>query len=327
MSSPSNLQIHKLSHCDSSITRTGPHRPFSIVAKDGGLRGCPSLQPSARSDKLSPKMLRRLSPSRLLLESTRAVSTEGHGRLVAVQQRLADAARLAGAPTPRIVAVSKTKPPLAVRAAYDVGQRDFGENYVDELCGKWPHLPEDTRWRFVGKLALDQVDTLVSQCPALVCVETVDSRELADRLQRATEGSGPRAAPLGIFIQVKTSKTNANASFYEGGSGVSAAAAPDLAAHVAAACPGLKLHGLMTMRAPSDMSVFPKFRTLGEESCFAALQACRRAVAARLAVREDELELSMGMTSDMEEAVAAGSNSVRLGSSVFGAREWPVSAQ
>ena len=171
------------------------------------------------------------------------------------------------------------------------------------------------------------METLVRECPALVCVETVDTRELADRLQAATESAGPRAAPLGIFIQVKTSKTNANASFYEGGSGVSADAAPELAAHVASACPGLKLHGLMTMRAPSDMSCFPKFKGPDEESCFATLQACRQAVAARLAVGEHELELSMGMTSDMDEAVAAGSNSVRLGSSVFGAREWPVGAQ
>ena len=245
-----------------------------------------------------------------------------HG-LVAVQQRLADAARVVGMPVPRLVAVSKTKPPLALREVYDLGVRDFGENYVDELIGKWPHLPEDTRWRFVGKLALDQVDTLVHGVPDLVCVETVDTLELADRLQRATESSGSRKAQLGIFIQVKTSRTNANASFYEGGSGVNADDAPHLAEHVTNACPGLKLLGLMTMRAPSDMSCFPKFRRPDEISCFEALKACRQAVAARLAVDEHDLQLSMGMTADMEEAVAAGLNSVRLGSSVFGAREWP----
>ena len=245
-------------------------------------------------------------------QSTRAVSTDvGHG-LLAVQQRLADAARLAGAPPPRLVAVSKTKPPRTVQLAYDAGQRDFGENYVDELVGKWPHLPEDTRWRFVGKLALDQVEMLVRECPALVCVETVDTRELADRLQAATESAGPRAAPLGIFIQVKTSKTNANASFYEGGSGVSADAAPELAAHVASACPGLKLHGLMTMRAPSDMSCFPKFKGPGEESCFATLQACRQAVAQRLAVGEHELELSMGMPPSRNSSSSCGSTSASV---------------
>lgn len=263
----------------------------------------------------------------MLRQSTRAVSTGMQQGLIVVQQRLVDAARLAGASAPRLVAVSKTKPPPAVRAAYNMGVRDFGENYVDELVDKWPHLPEDIRWRFVGKLALHQVDTLVRGVPDLVAVETVDTLELADGLQRATESAGSRKVPLGIFIQVKTSKTSANASFYEGGSGVSADAAPDLAEHVTNACPGLKLLGLMTMRAPSDMSCFPKFRRPDERSCFAALQACRQAVAARLAVDEHDLELSMGMTADMEEAIAAGSNSVRLGSSVFGAREWPVGAQ
>ena len=126
-------------------------------------------------------MLLRLSLSRrMTTQSTRLASTDMAHGLLAVQQRLADAARLAGAPPPRLVAVSKTKPPRTVKAAYDAGQRDFGENYVDELVGKWPHLPEDTRWRFVGKLALDQVETLVRECPALVCVETVDTRELAE---------------------------------------------------------------------------------------------------------------------------------------------------
>ena len=90
--------------------------------------------------------------------------------------------------------------------------------------------------------------------------------------------------------------------------------APDLAAHVQDNCPALRMAGLMTIGAP------------GDASCFDSLRSCRDAVAARLDVPPESLELSMGMSGDFEAATLAGSTSVRVGSSIFGARAYPPKA-
>ena len=90
--------------------------------------------------------------------------------------------------------------------------------------------------------------------------------------------------------------------------------APDLAAHVQDNCPALRMAGLMTIGAP------------GDASCFDSLRSCRDVVAARLDVPPESLELSMGMSGDFEAATLAGSTSVRVGSSIFGARAYPPKA-
>jgi len=207
---------------------------------------------------------------------------------------------------PRLVAVSKTKPVELLREAYDAGQRDFGENYVQELISKAPEMPEDVAWRFIGKLQSNKAKQLVNGVRSLAVIETVDSAKLADKLQTAVAGlEPPRAAPLGVCVQVNTSP-------WEGSKGgVLAEEAPALCKHITTACPGLELVGLMTIGAP------------GESQCFDTLRACRDAVAAELDVDVSDLELSMGMSGDFEEAIANGSDSVRVGSSIFGARAYP----
>ena len=105
-----------------------------------------------------------------------------------------------------------------------------------------------------------------------------------------------------------------NTSPWEGTKGgVTPEGAAELAAHVAAACPALRFRGVMTIGAP------------GDERCFGALRDARDAAAAALSVPADSLELSMGMSGDFEAAIAAGSDSVRVGSSIFGAREYKAS--
>lgn len=231
------------------------------------------------------------------------------GAIADIRNRISQAAGSGSDAPPRLVAVSKTKPVSLLREAYDAGQRDFGENYVQEIVSKAAELPADISWRFIGKVQSNKAKTLVHGVPSLVCVETLDSVKLANKLQNAVAGlEPPRAAPLGVMVQVDTSP-------WEGTKGgVPAQEAPALAAHVAANCPGLQLVGLMTIGAPDDAR------------CFETLRACRDDVAAKLGVGADALELSMGMSGDFEAAVAAGSNSVRVGSSIFGAREYKQKA-
>lgn len=231
--------------------------------------------------------------------------------LAAARAQLADVSAACGrAAPPRLVAVSKTKPLELLREAYDAGQRDFGENYVHELVDKAPHLPEDISWRFIGKLQSNKVKTLLRGVPTLSAFETLDSAKLASKLHAALTApeQPPRQSPLDVFIQVNTSP-------WEGTKGgVLAEDAPELASHVSERCGSLRLAGLMTIGAA------------GDSRCFDALVACRAKVAAELNVSEDALELSMGMSGDYEEATRAGSSSVRVGSAIFGAREYPAKA-
>jgi hypothetical protein len=221
-----------------------------------------------------------------------------------VSARVAAAAARAGrpAPPPRLVAVSKTKPVDDVRAAYDAGQRVFGENYVQELLDKAPALPADVAWHFIGHLQSNKAKALVEKVPGLACVETVDSEKLATKLDAAVAAAG--RPPLRVLVQVNTSGEPSK-------HGVDPAAAPALAAHVAGACPHLALGGVMTIGQP-DYSSRPEN--------FVCLAAVREAIAAQVGVPPDTLELSMGMSGDYEAAVEMGSTNVRVGSGVFGAR-------
>ena len=205
------------------------------------------------------------------------------------------------------MAVSKTKPVEMLLEAYAASQRVFGENYVHEIVAKAPQMPRDIQWHYIGNLQSNKAKELVKGVASLSVVETVDSAKLADRLQAALAKEPPRASPLGIMIQV-------NSSPWEGSKGgVLADEVGALAAHVAKACPLLRLVGLMTIGAP------------GESSCFDTLADCRRSIASDLGLAsEDALELSMGMSGDFEVAIGKGSNSVRVGSSIFGARDYPA---
>jgi uncharacterized pyridoxal phosphate-containing UPF0001 family protein len=261
----------------------------------------------------------------------------------AVRERAAAAAQRAGRDPSRVrvVAVSKTKPVEALREAYELGgQRDFGENYVQELLEKAPLLPQaDIRWRFIGHLQSNKARALVEGCwPRLAAVETVDGTKLADRLEAAVAGvvsvgggkggggagaaaasggeaataAGAAAQPprrLDVFVQVNTSGEESKHGVEPGEPCVA------LARHVAERCPHLRLAGLMTIGQP-DYSSRPEN--------FARLAECRAAVAAALGLGppEDALELSMGMSGDFEQAVEMGSTNVRVGSTIFGARDY-----
>jgi len=204
----------------------------------------------------------------------------------------------------RLVAVSKTKPVEALKEAYEAGHRHFGENYVQELVDKAPEMPEDVQWHFIGHLQGNKVSTLVKGCPRLACLETIDSEKLARAVDKAWKAAYPERK-LRVMIQV-------NSSGEETKNGVEPADVAQLCGIIAKECEGLELAGLMTIGAPD----YSGCRT----EDFDTLRRCRDEAAAVLGVDPTSLEMSMGMSSDYENAIREGSTSVRVGSSIFGSR-------
>jgi pyridoxal phosphate enzyme (YggS family) len=217
------------------------------------------------------------------------------------RQRIDDALRAAGRPSDsvRLLAVSKTFPAAAVRAVHALGQRAFGENYVQEASAKRAELADlaDIEWHLIGPL---QANKARAAAACFDWVESVDRARIADRLSAAREGV---ARPLDVLVQV-------NASFEATKSGVAPDAAVDLARYVAA-LPQLRLRGIMGIpEATGDVArLREQFRQL--KSCY---DACARA-----GLRVDTL--SMGMSADLELAIAEGATEVRIGTAIFGVRE------
>lgn len=221
-----------------------------------------------------------------------------------VQTRLEKLAKeLELAEAPRLVAVSKTKPVEQLKVVYDAGQRDFGENYAQELIEKAALMPDDVRWHFIGHLQSNKAKSLVQKVPGLTCVETVDSVKLARKLDAACDAAG-RTTPLDVMLQINTSGEDSKSGLTPGDDVVA------LAQQVRDDMPRLRLAGLMTIGAPGDSSAFD------------VLVQCREQVAAKLGQSIEDFELSMGMSGDFEDAVRHGSTSVRVGSTIFGARDY-----
>jgi pyridoxal phosphate enzyme (YggS family) len=204
----------------------------------------------------------------------------------------------------RLIAVSKTFPASAVVAAIDENQHAFGENYVQEAVDKMAEVgailgaaaagrPE---WHFIGPIQSNKTRAIAEHFD---WVHGVDRLKVAQRLSAQRDASRP---PLNVLIEV-------NVDGEASKSGVAPAEVEPLARAIVG-LPGLCLRGLMTVPAPRDD------------------EAGQRAVFARLRRLADDLrdrglpcdELSMGMSSDFESAIAEGATMVRIGSAIFGAR-------
>lgn len=217
-----------------------------------------------------------------------------------VRARIATACQLAGRGVQDVtlLAVSKTFGPSAVRAAYDAGQRAFGENYVQEGVDKIAALSglPGIQWHCIGPLQSNKTRPVAERFD---WVHTVDRIRIAERLSAQRP---PGLPPLNVCIQVNIDGGPAK-------SGVAPADALALARAVAA-LPHLALRGLMTIPEPA--------------ADFAAAQAVHARARALLdALNATGLRLdtlSMGMSADMEAAIAAGSTLVRVGSAIFGPR-------
>jgi pyridoxal phosphate enzyme (YggS family) len=218
-----------------------------------------------------------------------------------VRTRVAAAARAVGRDpaTIRVLAVSKTFPPAAIRALYGLGQRAFGENYVQEALSKSAALADlaDLEWHLIGPLQSNKTRVVAA---GFAWVETVDRTKVAERLAMARP---PALPPLDVCVQV-------NISGEASKSGVAPGEAMALARAVAA-LPRLRLRGFMGIAEPTADPTRQRaqFRVLRQ-----IFDACR---GAGLPVDT----LSMGMSDDLEAAVAEGATQVRLGSALFGGRD------
>jgi PLP dependent protein len=226
--------------------------------------------------------------------------------LRAVRARIADAARAAGRDPDAVslLAVSKTWPAADVRALAGLGQCDFGENRAQELLGKAAELaeqpaPAPVRWHFIGQLQRNKA-AAVARLGAVV--HSVDRASLAGVLDRV----GQEGEPVEVFLQVDLGGPGGELGRR---GGAAAEEVPQLADAVAA-LPGLRLRGLMAV-APRGEEPRPAFDRLA-------------ALAARIRADHPEaVELSAGMSGDLEEAIAAGATIVRVGTALFGDRPLP----
>lgn len=220
-----------------------------------------------------------------------------------VQTQLAEAAHAAGrdAATVQLLAVSKTFPADAVRAVYAAGQRAFGENYVQELQTKAAELADlAIEWHFIGPLQSNKTRIVAETAH---WVHAIDRLKIAERLSAQRPAHLP---PLQVCVQV-------NVSGEDSKSGCSPADAPALLQAVAA-LPGLQLRGLMCIPEPTQDAA-----TLAAR--FGVLRQLQQQMAAQGLVLDT---LSMGMSADMAQAIAAGSTLVRVGTAIFGARHYPA---
>lgn len=201
-----------------------------------------------------------------------------------------------------LVAVSKKRSVEEIQALYDLGHRDFGENYPQELREKQPLLPKDIRWHFIGHLQTNKVKYIA---PFVHLVHGVDSIGLLDELDKRARANG-RA--IDVLVQVHIAKEETKHGFSE------AEVRPLLAEDLSARWPDLRFRGLMGMATNTEDSAIVQTE-------FADLADLYRSIASQAAPGRERFNvLSMGMSGDLEQALSAGTTMVRVGTAIFGAR-------
>ena len=195
-----------------------------------------------------------------------------------------------------LLAVSKTKPAAALREAYAAGIRDFGENYLQEARAKQVELADlPLCWHFIGPIQSNKTRDIAEH---FAWVHSVDRLKIAQRLSEQRPAELP---PLNICIQV-------NVSGEDSKSGCTPHDLPALAAAINA-LPRLKLRGLMAIPEPTDDRA-------AQDAAFATVRQLQESLNMGLDT------LSMGMSHDLESAIAQGATWVRIGTALFGARDY-----
>lgn len=220
-----------------------------------------------------------------------------------VQQQIEQACEQAGrkAETVELLAVSKTHPSAALREMHAAGQRAFGENYLQEALEKIEALKDlEIEWHFIGHVQRNKTKHLAAN---FAWVHGVDRFIIAERLSGQREAS---QAPLNICLQV-------NIDGQETKDGCEPNEVADLVAQISK-LPNLRLRGLMVIPAPENTGAFADAKALFEH------------VKSLHAHPQDWDTLSMGMSGDMNAAVAAGSTMVRVGTALFGKRDYVLKA-
>ena len=222
--------------------------------------------------------------------------------LKTVRDELAQALRNAGREPSEVLLlpVSKTKPEADILELYKAGQRDFGENYVQELKEKHEHLPKDIRWHMIGHLQRNKVKYIAEY---VSMIHSVDTRELADTIEKE---AAKYDRVISVLLEV-------NAGGEKSKFGVSPEAAPELASYIFR-LPHVKLEGLMTS-APyveDTEQIRPVFKVMRQLMIDINLKNHNNKMTV----------LSMGMSNDYRVAAEEGSTCVRIGTSIFGKRDY-----
>ena len=202
-----------------------------------------------------------------------------------------------------LIAVSKTKPIEMIEEAMEAGARVFGENKVQELCDKYEQLPKDLHWHLIGHLQRNKVKYIVDKAEL---IHSVDSLKLAEEISKE---SLKKNVEVNILIEV-------NVAEEESKFGVSVEETPALVEEIAK-LPGIHIQGLMTIAPyttdPEENR--PVFRTLKKLA---------------VDIKKKNIDnvcmdvLSMGMTGDYQVAVEEGATLVRVGTGIFGERNYEV---
>jgi pyridoxal phosphate enzyme (YggS family) len=216
----------------------------------------------------------------------------------------------------QLVAVSKTKPVEDIQALYDLGQRDFGENYVQELVEKQPLLPDDIRWHFIGHLQSNKVKLIA---PFVHLIHGVDSQKLLKEIDKQA-GKFNRMIPCLLQVHIALEETKF---------GFDAAELGDLMGKGLGERLGdfqhIKVSGFMGMASFTEdlTKVREEFSEL--KSLFDKWFPKHEAILSKQEAifSKQEAILSMGMSGDYQIAIAEGSNMVRIGSLLFGERNYP----
>ena len=202
-----------------------------------------------------------------------------------------------------LIAVSKTKPVELLQEAYDAGVRDFGENKVQEICDKYDRLPSDIRWHMIGHLQRNKVKYIVDKA---ALIHSVDSVRLAEEISREAV---KKQITVSILIEVNIA-----------GEDTKFGAAPEETEALVreiAQLPGIHIEGLMTIApyvddAEENRQYFSRLKQLSVDIKRKNIDNVSMNV------------LSMGMTGDYMVAVEEGASYVRVGTGIFGERQYPV---
>ena len=220
-----------------------------------------------------------------------------------VEKNVANACARAGRDRSEVtlIAVSKTKPVEMLREVYDAGSRDFGENKVQEICEKYDKLPSDIKWHMIGHLQRNKVKQVIDK---VTLIHSVDSYRLAQEISVQAQKKG-----LSIPILIEVNIAGEESKF-----GISADDTIQLVEEIAA-LPNLKIQGLMTIAPyvvdPEENRLY--FRQIKQLS---------------VDIKNKNIDnvsmdiLSMGMTGDYEVAIEEGATMVRVGTGIFGARNY-----
>lgn len=200
-----------------------------------------------------------------------------------------------------LIAVSKTHPVPDLMEAYEAGARDFGENKVQELCDKIPQMPEDVRWHMIGHLQRNKVKYIVGK---VALIHSVDSLRLAEEIEKE---SAKKDITSDILIEVNIAQEESKF-----GTGREEAIA---LAEAVSKLPHVRIKGLMTIAPYTEDPEENRFY-------FKALRNLSIDIAERNIDNISMDFLSMGMSGDFIVAIEEGSTFVRVGTKIFGARDY-----